>query len=224
MYKTADFLEKYKELERWAEIEYDGNGIKSIEQSHPDKRIQSDVKYFRNIRNVLAHNPNGTTSPLIELTDEFKIRFEELCNKLMSDITQVAIPLENIYKRQMNDLLVPTISHMKENAYSYVPIMNGKKVWGLFSETAIFNIVGDGNIAMIDNEAQFMEIGKYITEYSEKGAFDFANSSSSIDEIRRMFSDAAEEDRRLDIIFITNTGDRNGDLKGLVTVWDISNI
>lgn len=224
MYSSTEFLELYKTLERWAETKYGDEGVKGIEQSHHDRRIQAEVRYFRSIRNVLSHNPNGCSKPLIELTDEFKVRFESLCNKLMDNISQVSIPLKEIYKREMSDKVVPTITYMKEKSFSYVPVMNGKKVWGVFSESALFNIVGDGNASLLNDELQLFNIGKYIAEYSVNGVFDFINSNASIDDIRRIFSEAADEGRRLDVLYITSTGNKSGDLMGLVTIWDISSI
>ena len=143
MYKTSDFLELYISLERWAEVKYGEEGVKAIEENHHNKKVQNDVRYFRKVRNVLAHNPNGSSKPLIELTDEFKERFETLCNKLMGNISQISVPYKDIYKREMSDKVVPTINVMKEKSFSYVPVMNGKKVWGVFSESAIFNLVGE---------------------------------------------------------------------------------
>ena len=224
MYKTSDFLELYISLERWAEVKYGEEGVKAIEENHHNKKVQKDVRYFRKVRNVLAHNPNGSSKPLIELTDEFKERFETLCNKLMGNISQISVPYKDIYKREMSDKVVPTINVMKEKSFSYVPVMNGKKVWGVFSESAIFNLVGDGNISLIDEELPLFKIGKYITEYTKNGFFDFVGSNASIDDIRRVFSDAINKGRRLDVIYITTTGDNKGDLVGLVTVWDISSL
>jgi hypothetical protein len=39
-----------------------------------------------------------------------------------------------------------------------------------------------------------------------------------------MFAEAFDEGRRLDVIYITTSGDKNGDLTGLVTIWDISSL
>ncbi len=223
MYSITDYLEHYKALEKWAYTKYD-DGVSGIEQYHPDKAIKSDVGYFRRVRNVLAHNPNGTTQPLIELTDEFKEKFETLRCKLMNNIAEISIPFKDIYKREISDKVMPTISVMKEKSYSYVPVMKGKKVWGVFSESAIFNIVGDGDVALIQEDPPLFKIGKYITEYSKTGVFDFAKANVSIDDIRRMFAEAFDEGRRLDVIYITTSGDKNGDLTGLVTIWDISSL
>ena len=58
MYNTTEFLESYKTLEDWADSRYD-EGISDIEQSHPDRKLQKELRYFRTVRNVLTHNPNG---------------------------------------------------------------------------------------------------------------------------------------------------------------------
>lgn len=224
MYNILDFLELYKQLEKWAETNYGEEGVKGIEQTHHDRRIQAEVRYFRSIRNVLSHNPNGSSKPLIELTDEFKERFELLCNRLMDNIVKISIPFKKIYKREMSDLVLPTISYMKDNSFSYVPVMNGKKVWGVFSETALFNLVGDGNMSLINDNLQLFKIGKYISEYSNNGVFDFISNRTTIDDARKIFTEATDKGRRLDVLYITSNGNKDGDLMGLVTVWDITSI
>lgn len=224
MYRAEEFLEQYKSLERWAIDQYDEDGVKSIEQLHPDKHIQNEVRYFRNVRNILTHNPNGSNNSLIELTDEFKVKFESLCNNLMEDASQVAIPFKEIFKREMSDKVLPTIKVMKERTFTHVPIMNGRKVWGVFSESTVFDIVSGEERDLIQKDTSMLHISKYITKYSSDGVFDFARKDASIDDIRRMFADAIDRRRRLDVVFITSTGDMKGDLIGLITVWDISTL
>lgn len=224
MYNTSEFLEKYKSLEIWAETNYGDEGVLGLENNHHNSRIRNDVRYFRKIRNLLSHNPNGTTNQLIELTDEFKARFESLCNKLMNNISDISIPYKDIFKRQMSDKVISTINTMKEKSYSYVPVMNGKKVWGVFCESTIFNIAGEGNLTLIQDDLKLFQISKYITEFTEDGIFDFIGSDASIDDICRLFSEAADEGRRLDVVYITSTGNIKGDLIGLVTIWDLSSI
>ena len=121
----------------------------------------------------------------------------------------------------MSDKVLQTISYMKDQAYSYVPIMNNKKVWGVFSETTLFNIIGDGNNELIKEDTPLFKIGSYITEYTNDGVFDFINDNASTYDIMNMFSEAAENNRRLDVLYITTTGNKDGDLVGLVTVWDL---
>lgn len=222
MYSKDDFLELYVKLERWAKITYGGDdGVMSIEQYHHDKRIKFEARYFRSVRNVLTHNPNGSEKPLIELTDEFKKKFEAFCNLLMNNVSQISIPYKEIYKREINDKVFPTITVMKKNNYTYVPVMNGRKVWGVLCESTVFDIVSNGDASLFQDELQLLGISKYITQYSSSGVYDFAQDDSTVDDICRQFADAIDRGRRLDVIYITTTGNKNGDLVGLVTIWDI---
>lgn len=223
MYDINDFLEQYRTLEDWANARYGADGIKTMEEVHPIGRVRNDVKFFRSVRNVLTHNPKGC-KPLIELTDEFKERFTSLCSKLMSSASQISVQEKDIFKRTVGDKVMPTIAYMKEKAYSYVPIVNGKKVWGVFSESALFNIIGDGKMEYIKDDVQFLNIANYISEYSSNGVFDFVGIDESIDDIRRRFSEATDSGRHLQVLYITKTGDKNGDLVGLITVWDVANL
>jgi len=128
MYSTTEFLEKYKSLDIWAIAEYGEDGIKAIEDNHYNRKIQYEARYFRKVRNILSHNPNEDTKPYILLTDEFKTRFEAFCSNLMDNVNQISISYKDIYKREMGDKVLPTITVMKEKSFSYVPVMNGKKV------------------------------------------------------------------------------------------------
>ena len=97
-------------------------------------------------------------------------------------------------------------------------------VWGVFSESTIFEVVGDGKMAPFDEKTEFFEIRKYIIDYSKNGIYDFASCEDSIDDVCKMFSDATRHGRRLDVIFITSNGNKDGDLVGLITVWDIAKL
>lgn len=222
MYSTEEFLERYKELEAWAVGIYGKDGVKGIEDSHHNKQIKTEASYFRHVRNIFAHNPNGIDKPLILLTGEFKTKFEAFCSNLTDSVSQFYVPYKDIYKREMSDKVMQTIKVMRDRSFTHVPIMNGKKVWGVFSDTTIFNLVGSGDTSMIQDNVQFFNISKYVAEYSDKGIYDFARGNVSADAVRRMFSDAFDEGRKLEVIFFTTTGDKNGDLIGLVTIWDLT--
>lgn len=224
MYTVNDFLAQYKTLEEWARAKQGADGIRIIEDKHSNGRVRNEVQYFRRVRNLLTHNPNGDGTPYIELTDDFKVRFEVLCDKLMSSAAQIAVPYKDIYKREMSDNLLKTIAHMKEKDYSHVPVMNGKKVWGVFSETSLFHIVGDVKMNLIDENTQFLNIGKYIGENENGEFYDFVGPNAAIDDIRNLFSHAVDNNRRLELLCITTTGDKNGDLVGLVTIWDMARV
>lgn len=83
-------------------------------------------------------------------------------------------------------------------------------------------MAGEGDLSNIKEITTFFDIRKYITEYSSDGIYDFVWSDATIDDVCKMFSDAVDKGRRLDVLYITNTGTSQGDLVGLITIWDIA--
>jgi len=226
MYSIDEYLELFRELEKWSFKKYnDADSIKGIENKHPNYGIRKSACYFRLVRNNLTHYPNGKgKKQLILLTDEFKAQFEAFYNYLIGSIKQISVPWDKIKKVEKSDMVMPTVKMMRDLSYTYVPVMNGKKVWGVFSESAIFKIVSDGYLSLIDGNVSLYKIEKYISVYTKDGVYDFISNKATIDEVCTMFSDAVQIGRRLDVIYVTTTGDENGDLVGMVTVWDIANI
>ena len=227
MYNTVDFINQYIKLEEWANNKYGEGCLKEFEDSPFDYKTRNELFYFRKVRNLVAHSRNRNNKSqdaFIKLTDAFKARFDRTCRNLMDSIQSVCVPYEDIYKCIMRDKVLPTISVMREKVYTNVPIMKGKSVWGVFSESTIFEVVGDGKMAPFNEKTEFFEIRKYIIDYSRNGIYDFASCEDSIDYVCKMFSDATRHGRRLDVIFITSNGNKDGDLVGLITVWDIAKL
>jgi len=242
MYDKNEFLELYKKLESWARIRYykenekesyygDRNykrypeeGVYALEKNCENRYIKFEAQYFRYVRNVLTHHSCGDETPFILLTDAFKERFERFCSYLMDNISSIYIPVNEIYMREMYHKIIPTISVMKQKSFSYVPVMNGKKIWGVFSESALFDFIGDGNAYNITENMQLMNMQSYITKYSENGSYDFVGEDTTIEDVRDIFTNAINNGRRLDVLYVTTTGDQDGDLVGLISIWDISTL
>ena len=224
MYKTEEYLEKYSVFEEWANLKYGEGGLWYLEENHRDRMTRKELRYFRTVRNFLTHNPYETPEPFILLTDAFKDRFDRLRSKLMDKITSVCVPYDAIYKCKMADKVMPTISVMRDKIYTYVPIMKGRTVWGVFCESTIFSMAGEGDMSKIKEITTFFDIRKYITEYSSDGIYDFVWSDATVDDVCKLFSDAIDQGRRLDVLYITNTGTSEGELVGLITIWDIATL
>ena len=224
MYNSDDFLRRYREFETWAKNAYGEEGVYRLEKYHNESKIRNSVFYFRCVRNILSHNINDKKEPYIILTDAFKERFEQFCHNLMDNISQIYIPKNEIFMREMHHKIIPTITVMKKKSFSYVPVMDGNKVCGVFSEATLFDYISDGKASDIDENMQLMNMQSYITKYSENGNYDFASVEATIEDVRGIFTEAINNGRRLDMLYITTTGDQDGDLVGLVSIWDISKL
>jgi predicted transcriptional regulator len=136
-------------------------------------------------------------------------------------LSEIAISESDIFKQKLSDPIGPAVKVMKERVFTHIPIMTGQRVWGVFSESTLFDLAGKGLLSKIDESTRFVDLGSSIT-YRKTGVYDFVDSNTSLEDIRRIFNDAMNERRKLDVLFITSTGTKDGDLLGMITVWDIA--
>jgi predicted transcriptional regulator len=183
--------------------------------------MRNDLYFFRKIRNFYAHHPNADKR--LKLTDTFKSDFLALCKKFTAELSEIVIPESDIFKQKLSDPIGPAIKVMKERVFTHIPIMTGNKVWGVFSECTLFDLAGKGNISKINESTRFVDFGSSIT-YRKTGVYDFVDSNATLDDIRRIFYDEISKRRKLEVLFITSTGTKDGNLLGMITVWDIATL
>jgi len=112
---------------------------------------------------------------------------------------------------------------MNKYAYSYIPIIEGERLVGVFSENTVFSyIVHTGNISLekdvkIREFCEFIPISKHESE-----SFEFVPRDTLVIDIEDMFAKELRQDKRLAVVFITDSGDPNEKLLGLVTAWDVA--
>lgn len=219
MYKKEDFITDFSQLEQWCK-DHNYRDVNDLETClAPYTTLRNDLYFFRKIRNFYAHHPNADKR--LKLTDVYKSDFQALCRMFMAELSESVIPESEIFKQKLSDPIGPAIKVMKEHAYTHIPIMTGERVWGVFSESTLFDLAGKGLLSKIDESTRFVDFGSTIS-YRKNGVYDFVDSNVSLDDIRRIFNDAMKERRKLDVLFITSTGTKDGNLLGMITVWDIA--
>lgn len=221
MYKKEDFITDFSQFEQWCK-DHNYKDVNDLENClTPYTTLRNDIYFFRKIRNFYAHHPNADKR--LKLTDVYKSDFLALCRMFMAELSEIAIPESEIFKQKLSDPIGPAIKVMKEHVYTHIPIMTGGRVWGVFSESTLFDLAGKGLLSKIDESTRFVDFGSTIS-YRKNGVYDFVDSNASLEDIRRIFNDAKKEKRKLDVLFITSTGTKDGNLLGMITVWDIATL
>lgn len=219
MYKKDDFITDFSQFEQWCK-DHDYKDVNDLEvRLTPYTTMRNDLYFFRKIRNFYAHHPNADKR--LKLTDTFKSDFLALCKKFTAELSEIVIPESDIFKQKLSDPLGPAIKVMKERVFTHIPIMTGQRVWGVFSESTLFDLAGKGNLSKINESTRFVDFGSSIT-YRKTGVYDFVDSNATLDDIRRIFYDEISKRRKLEVLFITSTGTTEGNLLGMITVWDLA--
>ena len=219
MYKKEDFITDFSQFEQWCK-DHDYRDVNDLEvRLTPYTTMRNDLYFFRKIRNFYAHHPSADKR--LKLTDTFKSDFLALCKKFTAELSEIVIPESDIFKQKLSDPIGPAIKVMKERVFTHIPIMTGQRVWGVFSDSTLFDLAGKGNLSKINESTRFVDFGSSIT-YRKTGVYDFVEPNATLDDIRRIFYDEISKRRKLEVLFITSTGTKEGNLLGMITVWDLA--
>lgn len=227
---TEQFLDKYKQMESEIQHRYGDRvnsnrdiEISSIERKPEFRAYREGMEWCRKIRNLLTHNPKvkgefpiEPSHQLIDFLDEviLIIRNRKTCR-------QVGVPFSKMYSRAITDSVVETIEEMRRNAFTYIPIMDGKKVIGIFDENSLFCYVADNGIVDLEN-LTFEDIKEYIgLDGREMEVFTFHDKGTYIDELQEEFHRQFEDNKRVGVAFITENGKRGEAVTHMLTAWDV---
>lgn len=121
----------------------------------------------------------------------------------------------------MKDSVIETIEVMREKSYTHIPIMDGKRVIGIFDENALFCYVADHGIVDLDG-LTFKEIIEYLSlDGREMEVFTIHNRQTYVDELQEEFQKQFDNNKRLGVPFITEHGKPNEAISHMLTAWDV---
>jgi CBS domain-containing protein len=124
----------------------------------------------------------------------------------------------------MGDRILPIMRTMIEKSYTYVPILVDGRVAGVFSANTLLARVIDEGIGF-DEDDTFAEIEDLLSlDAYDSEAFEFVSVDTSATEIIDLFETLPNSTKRLGAVFVTNNGDRNQRLLGMITAWDVASM
>ena len=227
---TDQFLDKYKQLEAEIDLKY-GETAKAKNdtavaflENRPEYRLyKNGLQWCREIRNLLSHKSKVMGEYPIEPSIQMIKFMDEIILKVHSRLTcmQIGIPFSNMYCRALGDNLLDTVKEMRYKAYTYVPIVDGKKVIGIFDENSLFCYVADNGIVDLE-DLTFEDLKDYIgLDGREMEVFVFHNKKTYIDDLKEEFQRKFDENKRIGVVFITENGRRNEAVSCMLTAWDL---
>ena len=190
-------------------------------------RNKDDLLDLSRLRNAIVHNPNNKDADPIAEPHEFIVnKFEDIKNIVISPpiaLNTIAIKAQDIFTAKMNDNAFEVMKKMNDNTFTHVPIIESKKLIGVFSENTIFSFIVKNEEVIIDKDylikdfAEFISNESHVSEY-----FEFVPRGALVVDIEEIFKKGLNGRKRIAAIFITETGKQNESLLGLITAWDLA--
>ncbi len=226
---TEEFLNKYKQLEEAAKQAFDlsenDSVMRYLENAAPFARYASELDYCREVRNLLQHRPKmgdryavAPSVQMIELLDKLIACLEE-----RASVMQVAVPWSGIYWRALSDSVSSALSVMRDKMYTAVPVVDDKKVVGVFDGVALAGYLADcGDSSGLENGLTFADIQEYLAlDSHDTEVYLFVPRAMYADELEDLFEEQFKRGKRVEIAFVTEHGKPDESILGMITAWDL---
>lgn len=205
--------EKYNKFNTW--LRENDLGIEDFTKDTRYAKYKEDALFLRNLRNLAAHNS-------LQYVDVLEAAIERI-DHFVSEITSpslepIMIPIRRLYVAKMKDKVLPAMRILRDKNYSYLPIVNDRKVCEeIFSSYILMSYICLGKT--IDESTTFESIYATLENEPLLETREYLPIKSPI--IKAMNTFKVTSNFHLDVVLVTEDGDSGSPLLGMITVWDL---
>ena len=174
------------------------------------------LKEFASMRNFFSHSPKRALAiPSEETIKEIKQIYENITNAK----TAMDIANRNVIRFSTSDNLFVVLKTIREKKYSQFPVYNSNKEFeGLLTENGITQWLSEKiEDDIISIEETFLN--EILNKDEKKKNYAFINREADIFDIQDMFKKTNTE-----ALFVTHSGNKQQNILGIITAWDITMI
>ncbi len=218
--RAYQFLERYREIEEWVADNLNIQDMRELEQIPRYHNIRSNLAFCRTLRNLLSHRDwSKGGQDLVVVTDAALKQVNTLYYSLNPQtLMRLAIPKNRIFSPSWHDSVLSAMKVMVHNDYSYVPVMDGYSVEGVFSAKVVMRYLSEESKPSIGEQLTFQELKPYLThQQDEWRKYDFISSDATLEDASRKFQASRDHRHRPDVLFITDNGRHDGKLLAMIT-------
>lgn len=228
MSRTETFLDLYKQLEEELELKYRNSKrryssvVFEYSKDPQSESVREKLDVVREIRNLLTHNPNIDGQAIVEPSEPVIRALEEILEfvKDPPKALEYATKGESIMKATLANKVLRLMEVMDKNGFSHIPVMRDGYFIGVFSIGTVFRyVVRRGEKitpeTTLKDMADFLPVADHLENYG------FLPKDASFFQARGMFETVKAKNKRVAVIFITETGKSDERLLGMLTPWDV---
>lgn len=190
------------------------------------QRYKDELLSFGELRNAIVHNPKIGNKAIAEPHENTVKRILELFKKITNPKKVIPAFQFNVLGAKKNDFVNEIFSNMRNNSFSQFPVFDeNNNVCELINNNTISRWLStqlEENGTIITENVIVEDL---IPEIEFKYNYKFISRNTSIYEAYDLFLNQIKNKKRnLDVLFITNSGNVNESLLGLVTIEDIASL
>ena len=223
-------INKYNILEKLLNekfnIEIGREGAVSQISRYPQfRQLKEELEFIRKIRNFLSHKKTGEEYP-IQPSNDVIILLDNVISYIDNPpkAYDSCVKIIDVCAATGNELIFPYMKKMKEKVYTHVPILENGVLKGVFSENTLFGALIEDELIYEKDKTTFSD--ELIAKYSQinnraSECFEFVKKDCLLEDVRELFQQKFEENKRLAMVFITQNGKPQERVLGIITPWDI---
>ncbi|HAZ37401.1 MAG TPA: hypothetical protein DEF85_00095 [Clostridiaceae bacterium] len=189
-------------------------------------RYKDDLFDFARLRNAIVHNPYGSKAePIAEPHDLIVEKFKKIKNEIMNPVRliDIAVKGNDIYSATLDDDALEVMEKMNDNSYTHVPVLENGLLIGVFSLYSVFAYLTENEGSQITNQTKVGDLRDYISLEKHQGEyFKFEPKNCLVIDVEDLFIKRLENNRRLVMIFVTENGNSDNKLLGIVSAWNVA--
>lgn len=194
-----------------------------LKKSDDAKRKARAEKYFiiRTMRNILMHDDLGNDGPFIVNEDTIKFLEEEI--KILEEqkcAIDVCVPFASLVYATKNSLVTNIASRMLEKGITNVPILEGKKVVGMFNGKAFIHIMKSRKGVTINEGTKMKDIHQFLyLDMNDGIRYEFVAKDTKVDILHQVFK--RNNKGKVELLIVTETGNKYEPILGVISPHDI---
>lgn len=229
MSNAREFLDLYNELEKLLKNKYRYSErshtslIIRFENEPEGRRFRDELELCRETRNLLSHNPLVDGEELVSPSG----RLIEILKGIIAYVEDpptaktICTPTEKLLLCTGHERLIDVIRRMKEKGYSNLPILEGGRLFGVFSAGTLLCSLADGKNAY-GADSTISEFADYVPpNVHSTESYAFVCPDASYADLKEHFEPGGPKKTRVAAIFVTTDGTVRGRVIGMITPWDL---
>lgn len=178
---------------------------------------------YNELRNAIVHKSTGR--PIAEPYPEVVGEMQHMLDVLSRPPLAVDIATSPVYTCTTQTTLKELVTQMSQNHYTSIPVYHDDRFVGVFSDNSVTKYLANTKQAIDLDSTLVSQVLECCDDPNGKNnAYQFVDKHTDAYTVRDEFMKFTREKKRLGAIFITEHGDKNEDIVGIITPLDLPKI
>ncbi len=185
-------------------------------------RFRFDLKEYGELRNAIVHDRAGNIV-IAEPNDEAVIQIERIARLLLEPPRVAPLFLKDVLTLSVNHPVSRAIRDFGRMSYTQAPVLDDGEMIGLLTSNMIVKWMG---LSLADNsfDIDSVTLLDVINTVGHEGNYEFVSVNKSLFDIPDLFYQWQNQGKKLEAVLITQNGEADEPLLGIITNRDLPQI